>query len=685
MDSLPTAHLFMFPWSATFMPVNDLSWPMWEVWSCFYPATLEEARDADHIIQQDKDLIEMSHKEGKHIVGGLSACVTEETLQRSTYDRERLLKTCCLDMATHDMTSPQMWMRQAVQDDAKDFATLAALEWMMNPRLRGQASAVVRKPPVKDLRDPPSARQVEMLRSVQAYCATIQELDQSAVVDANGVQELRNDRGHAAAGVEACTIGGGGRNPKQYTGGVRKPALAAGLSQAAVTLADFEREALAETFTGDTLGLTPEDYKDTTKKYSTTFRLETIIGSMEAQAWELNPETWTQMVCGTRYTIDENEISWYGHLETLAEVTAKIQQAARDGGYGARTPSDGRQPHSELSTPSSPSKKGAEGATTQDNPLAAAAADASPSAKSPGVEHSARKRTRVLPTQDADKTKRAVDASEDSDEVPLATQFKVAGGAKKTTVPDAAPASPPPARRSQKRASTAEGKGSATKKKVAKKKVSALSTTSHEQNPGMCLACHPDNCDLPHSECDNRLKSGLVAPCAVQWIQADVANSQERGLFTTARVPARTWVSSFGPMQWAPGTALVNANGYRLRFRVETKLGQAVKWGTPKPGWATLHTAPYINHTCCEHCRNCEWWADDHADTFNVLTTRALSRGEELLANYVTGESPPYSLHFRRLFKETCACCACRGTTKNCWALPAAAGPSATLQHVSKH
>jgi hypothetical protein len=157
MDCLPTAHLFKFPWSETFMPVNDLSWPMWEVWSCFYPATLEEARDADHIIQQDKDLIEMSHKEGKHIVGGLSACVTEETLQRSTYDRERLLKTCCLDMATHDMTSPQMWMRQAVQDDAMDVATLAALEWMMNPRLRGKASAVVRTPPVKDLRDPPSA------------------------------------------------------------------------------------------------------------------------------------------------------------------------------------------------------------------------------------------------------------------------------------------------------------------------------------------------------------------------------------------------------------------------------------------------------------------------------------------------------------------------------------------------
>ena len=68
MDSLPTAHLFVLPWSATFMPVNDLSWPMWEVWSCFYPATLEEARDADHIIQQDKDLIEMSHKAGKPLL-----------------------------------------------------------------------------------------------------------------------------------------------------------------------------------------------------------------------------------------------------------------------------------------------------------------------------------------------------------------------------------------------------------------------------------------------------------------------------------------------------------------------------------------------------------------------------------------------------------------------------------------
>jgi hypothetical protein len=100
MDCLPTAHFFKDPWSDTIMPVNDLSWPMWEVWSCFYPATLEVALDADHIIQQDKDskLIEMTHSEGKHIAGGLSACVTEETLNRSAYDRERLLKTCCLDL-----------------------------------------------------------------------------------------------------------------------------------------------------------------------------------------------------------------------------------------------------------------------------------------------------------------------------------------------------------------------------------------------------------------------------------------------------------------------------------------------------------------------------------------------------------------------------------------------------------
>ena len=45
-------------------------------------------------------------------------------------------------------------------------------------------------------------------------------------------------------------------------------------------------------------------------------------------------------------------------------------------------------------------------------------------------------------------------------------------------------------------------------------------------------------------------------------------------------------------------------------------------------------------------------------DTFNVLTTRDLRRGEELLANYVTGESTPFSQHFRRLFNVTCACCA---------------------------
>jgi hypothetical protein len=60
---------------------------------------------------------------------------------------------------------------------------------------------------------------------------------------------------------------------------------------------------------------------------------------------------------------------------------------------------------------------------------------------------------------------------------------------------------------------SAAGCSAAKKRKV--KKVSALSTSTHEQNPGMCLACHPDNCDLSHSECDNRLKSWLAAPDAV--------------------------------------------------------------------------------------------------------------------------------------------------------------------------
>ena len=152
---------------------------------------------------------------------------------------------------------------------------------------------------------------------------------------------------------------------------------------------------------------------------------------MEAQPWELNPETWTQMVCGTRYTIDKDEISWYGHLETLADVTAKIQQAAEGGGSGARTPSDGKQRDSEQSAPSSHTKKGAEATTTKDKSLAAPATDASPSAKSPCADHSARKRPRVTTTKGADKAKHAVDASEDSDDVPLATKFKVAGGAKK--------------------------------------------------------------------------------------------------------------------------------------------------------------------------------------------------------------------------------------------------------------
>ena len=74
----------------------------------------------------------------------------------------------------------------------------------------------------------------------------------------------------------------------------------------------------------------PDDFKVTTKKYSRPFRLEAILGSMETQPWEVMPENWTQMLTGKRYydTVDDDELSWYGHRETLEEVTAKILQAA---------------------------------------------------------------------------------------------------------------------------------------------------------------------------------------------------------------------------------------------------------------------------------------------------------------------------------------------------------------------
>ena len=137
----------------------------------------------------------------------------------------------------------------------------------------------------------------------------------------------------------------------------------------------------------------------------------------------------------------------------------------------------------------------------------------------------------------------------------------------------------------------------------------------------------------------------------------------------TAPVPDGTWVSSFGELVWNPSNARVAASGYSLRFFIPTALCQKACWGTPKTNWFKKHTGGYINHTCCLACRNCEWYPDDNASTFNVVTTRDLLAGEECLVNYFSGEAAPYSRLFEECFETLCTCCACTRKTPNCYSL----------------
>jgi hypothetical protein len=102
---------------------------------------------------------------------------------------------------------------------------------------------------------------------VQEFCAQIQTLDGDAVVDADGAQELSNDRGWNACNVEDSMIEGGGAH-KPYIAGVREPGVAAQLAQSAVTLAAFEHDVLQETFTSDTQELVDDDFPLAVKNYT---------------------------------------------------------------------------------------------------------------------------------------------------------------------------------------------------------------------------------------------------------------------------------------------------------------------------------------------------------------------------------------------------------------------------------
>ena len=638
MDSLPTAHLFKAPWSETIFPVNDLSWSMWGVWSCFYVATIETAVNEDTIITNDMRAIKEGHKKGKYILGGLSDDVARKTMDRGHAAMKELVRSACLDFHVGDLTDSLMWLRDAAQDGGGDIASKAVIEWMLNPNLRGLWDhAPVQPPLVSDKREPGwTPHGLRVHRRLLEWCAETHALDGDAEVGEDGSQESCNDRGFDADGVDNCRLEGGG-DPTPYLAGVREPAAVGRLDMSSRVVAAFAAAALGEVFNGEPQALGAEDFPATVEQYSKSPDVLVIVRTMEDRPWEQMPEDWAQMLVG------DGAKNWHGHPETLQQVTDII--LAR----GIGTPR----------TPLSPAVL-AQGARQSSDHEGSC-----PDESSSGDDVTLADRLQQLGSDKGETSKGKKPAAKSkANLVGATTPSKAKGGKRGSSL-----ASP-----------TGRGKG---KKRAKNDKVSALSTSTHEQNPGMCLACHPDNCDLTHSECDNRLKSWLAAPGAVHWMKAGKASTPERGLFATDFVQARTWIASFGPMQWAPGAALVNANGYRQRFRVESKLGQTVKWGTPKQGWASFHTAPYINHTCCELCRNCEWWPDDHGETFNVLTTRVLRRGEELLANYVTGESTPFSQHFRRLFNVACACCACRRATPQCKAL--SARPSARLQHVSKH
>ena len=651
MDSLPTAHLFKAPWSETIFPVNDLSWSMWGVWSCFYDDTIETAVNEDTIITNDMRAIKEGHKKGKYILGGLSDGVARKTMDRGHAAMKELVRSACLDFHVGDLTASLMWLRDAAQDGGGDIASKAVIEWMLNPNLRGLWDhAPVEAPLVSDNREPGwTPHGLRVHRRLLEWCAETHALDGDAEVGEDGSQESCNDRGFDADGIENCRLEGGG-DPTPYLAGVREAAAVGRLDMSSRVVAAFAAAALGEGFNGEPQTLGAEDFPATVEQYSKSPDVLVIVRTMEDRPWEQMPEDWAQMLDG------DGAKNWHGHPETLQQVTDII--LAR----GIGTPR----------TPLSPAVL-AQGARQSSDPEGSRQDESSSS-----DDESLADRQLRLGSDKGERSKGRKEAAQRK------MVLQIAAGRGKAS---AVGASPPDTAQGGKRASSSRAsppRGRTKKKRGGKTgKVSALSTSTHEQNPGMCLACHPDNCDLTHSECDNRLKSWLAAPGAVHWMKAGKASTPERGLFATDFVQARTWIDSFGPMQWAPGAALVNANGYRQRFRVESKLGQTVKWGTPKPGWASFHTAPYINHTCCELCRNCEWWPDDHGETFNVLTTRVLRRGEELLANYVTGESTPFSQHFRRLFNVACACCACRRATPHCKAL--AARPSARLQHVSKH
>ena len=222
-----------------------------------------------------------------------------------------------------------------------------------------------------------------------------------------------------------------------------------------------------------------------------------------------------------------------------------------------------------------------------------------------------------------------------------------------------------------KNKSDAQVVAAGTGRKSKRPKVSATHSSTHSQNEHMMLVCTAANCDM--SDCDNRLEPWLVAPKKVHWIAENHGFPAPLGLVTTAPVADGTWVSSFGELVWNPTTARVAASGYSLRFFIPTALGQKACWGTPKTNWFKKHTGGYINHTCCLACRNCEWYPDDNASTFNVVTTRDLLAGEECLVNYFSGEAAPYSRLFEECFETLCTCCACTRKTPNCCSLSGAA------------